>query len=247
MGLKNLCIEFNIPSDNLDTETYNSRFRDINREGDNILQTAIELDAISNHQMIVLGGLTTYPQLLGHRFMRRPSNDIDSVITFEGFFNLSNNFKNSSEFFYSSDHDGISLIYNNCPIGFWMDEIRNLKLPKDFYDSAVPIFFSNGQVSCCAPEYTIMLKLRRAKFKKRVYGKDKIDITSLLLAPYFRENLRKVDLDKTSELIKEYLSPTDNELELWTSSLINAEKQLQDSEKIIFREIYERLTCSLVY
>jgi hypothetical protein len=243
-GLKQLCFELGIRSDNISTEEYNSRFRGIYNP-ENTLKTAIEIDKISNHKSVVLGGLTTYPQLLGYRFLRMPSNDVDCVTNFEGLFNIRNHFKDNPELFYSSDHDGVSLIHNNCPVGFWIDKIRDWETPRDFFDSAIPLFFPDGQVTCCAPEYTIMLKLRRAKQKQRIFGKDKIDISSLLLAPYFRLELKGVDIKKTSELIKEHLYPTEDEVNYWITSLKDAEKQLNSKEKVVFESVYEDFKTSL--
>ncbi len=106
-------------------------------------------------------------------------------------------------------------------------------------------YLIKSKCTVAAPEYTITLKLRRAHAKARLFGKDKIDITNLLLAPYFKPELQQVNLEKVSELLHEEVTDDYSEVTSWLDELHTHINQLRRGEKKIFEEVYSRFRDTL--
>ncbi len=221
------------------------RYRDQKPSHEELLKLMLELNTHLDGKMIVIGGQTLNPELLGHRSMRRPSNDIDTIVTEEGVQKLESAFGNNEHFFYYPEHDELFLEYAGLPVGFSIGKIHDWKIPQDFYKSTISFVFPQSAVTVASPEYTMMLKLRRAYSEQRLFGKDKVDITNLLLASYFRPTTTTIDMPKVAGLIHEHITSNHSEIQPYIEELARAKENLKKNERQPFSENYEKLNTAI--
>jgi len=233
-NLLETCRNLGIPDGRVDYRKYT----DFNPTPEEALSVMSELDDALDHEVIMIGGQTVHPKLLGLRQMRKPSNDVDCVTTAEGVKKIHENFKGLSNFFLSEDHGDLFLEYQGFPIGFVTDNIHDWEIDQNFRQSALTLPVDRGsQITVASPEYTIMLKIRRADSKGKLFGKDRIDISSLLLAPKYRSDLRDVNMDEVASLTYDHVTCDYARVKRWIDELGMVYKNLNKDEMKIFGDI----------
>lgn len=193
---------------------------------------------------MMFGGQTAHPELLGFRNMRISSDDVDSVITVNGLCDLSRCFNNRN-LFYIPEFQKVYLGHKGVPFIFALDYIHDWEIDPDFRHSSVFMYLRGVPVELAAPEYTIMMKMRRAQENGRFFGKDRLDIANLLLAPYFKEDLNQIDFDRLGELVSSNLPRRD--IGRWVGCLEETENHLRKRERPLFRKAYEKIRESIEY
>jgi hypothetical protein len=232
--LEDLCISLSVPKGEVDYDKY----REKRPSSDDLLSAMHSFYTELGPDYLIIGGQTTHPKLLGYRQMRRPSNDIDMVTTDSGLDSLNSRFGSMPEFFYSTVHGDVFLEYKGLPFGFVMDRIHEWSVPDELWNTAVNIKVDSTTLTLASPEYTIMLKIMRAHQNGRFFGKDKVDITSLLLAPMYNSSLRKVDAEKTLELIREHVTQDPKLIGKYLGEISSYQDQLRKDERETFQKVY---------
>ena len=172
-------------------------------DSDLIRDVLSSMAAKHNNRIILYGGQTATPLLFGYKHMRTYTNDLDfisreedlsAIITSE---NLKFDTKHGVFFGYEMD-----VIYTLSS-----GSIHNWEIPDDFIASCRKIKFGNHYLSVCSPEYTIIMKLRRALENGcTLFGKDAIDIINLIIAPIYRQDLEPINTDKLDKLLHSHCS-----------------------------------------
>jgi len=248
MQICELCQIYGVPV----RETNWEKRRKFDYEPYVLIKASTQLYQNSGEGVIVYGGHSTLPQLLGYRLMRKPSKDIDSVGKEEHIKELLENRGLYSDFHYGLRENQIILTNDsNIIIGTGLDRIHDWEVPQDFYDNSMIFSIPDiGNVRVASPEYQIMLKLRRGYENmgiKPFYGKDRIDIANILLAPYYRSGLREVDLNELSNLVRFHITDDRSCLEKLVE-LANLEKvdNLNKDERNQLKEVLTILYSSLL-
>jgi hypothetical protein len=226
-NLLSFCESLDIPSRELTTQEAEN-YRNSHPSSDLIIDSMIELDEIMNHQVILFGGLSAHPNLLGYRKMRRTSNDIDALTNEEGITHLHENF--NGRLFVTKNYGDLFLDFDGIPCSFDVGETHDWTVPNDFYTTSRTFEFPNGQISTISPEYLIALKFRRSEIKGRMYGKDKFDMANLILAPLFKD-IQDVNYDETALLIRQNSIPEIDKMMSWFSYLPQITDKLRKEER----------------
>ncbi len=207
-SLDNLCVELGILRKSMD-EVQKEEYWTNRPHPDILLSAALEMDALLNHEMIIMGGFVVHPRLLGYRRMRSSSNDFDCITSPKGIRTLNTTFSGNDKFYRSQEYGDLFLEFQNFPWGFDVGITHGWKIPRDFYSTCRTFTFEYGkkQVNLISPEYLIALKTRRSHFKGRVFGKDTLDFANVILAPRYRKELPEIDLERTAHLIYEHVDP----------------------------------------
>jgi hypothetical protein len=208
--LTQLCVEHQIPCKEITREKmefYGTQKYD----EDVLIDYLIELDQILKGNIISIGGFSAGSKTLGFRPMRRISNDLDCITNPEGIRLLNNHF--NGQLYQTQNYGDVFLEYNQVPVGFDVGETHGWPIPEDFFQDVKRFSFSKGGFNSISPEYLIGLKARRSITKKRFYGKDALDTINIILAPFYKEELKEVDYDKLGKIIKEHASQTEREVQ----------------------------------
>lgn len=214
------------------TEEEFIHYRSNRPKKDDILNYLLEVNKAIEEDIILIGGFCIHPSLLGHRTIRRISNDLDCITTKQGIISLHNSFKN--KIFLTLNYKDIFLDYKGVPFGFDVKDTHGWEIPDDFYLDTREFKFKETNLKTISPEYLIALKARRSNLKGRIYGKDRLDTIALIVAPYFKNNLKKVDLEKSSELIRKHSDLDYPDALSYIDSLKQGTSQLNTLEKEIF-------------
>lgn len=190
MSLLDICKEMKIPIIAAPHERY-ANFKPTHQE---ILSASQRLTEKMKGNLILIGGQTVHPQILGYKGLRSPSDDLDGITNVLGIEALA---KIKHPLNFIPDYNCLFTDFQNFPVFLVTEKVHDWHITYDFLNSIIPI----SGVRACAPEYTIMMKTRRAQEKGRFFGKDILDIAALMLAPSFREELRHLDYEKIKELV----------------------------------------------
>jgi hypothetical protein len=240
--LGELCNKLGIKSRCLTDEEF-AYYRNNRPSSEKLLELMIDINEIMQGKVIVIGGFCVHPKLLGFRTIRRVSNDLDCVTDKEGIRLLYNNF--GERLFQTSNYEDLFLDYKGIPFGFDIKETHGWKIPEDFYHDTRTFKINESNLNTISPEYLIALKARRGALKKRIYGKDLLDTISLIVSPHFKKELKTVDLDRASKLIKEHSTLDYLGAMYYMKSLKDGLHQLNKVEKNIFLEEHSKLLYSL--
>ena len=243
MKLEELCRYFKIPKKEINHKKYRDKAKSLD-----YIETSLSFfynEINQAKEFLIIGGKTASPLLLGLRQMRKLSNDIDFITTENGAIKLIKKFRGNESFFYSN-YKNLFLEYNGLPFVFNFKKIHDWEIPNDMWDSAVKKMIKDTELKISSPEYTIMLKLRRAYQEKRFFGKDKLDIASLLLAPLYKE-LKEVNLNKTARLIYENITKDKEEIIKYIFELESfCDANLRKKERRVFKEVNHEFLNNLI-
>ncbi len=240
--LVKLCREIGIPLRALTPEEF-EYYRNNRPDPDKMFSNLLDLNYILEENLILIGGFCLHPSLLGHRTIRRISNDLDCITNEKGIRILHKTF--GDRLFNTLNYKDVFLDYDTIPCGFDIKDTHGWNIPEDFYTTTKKFNFKDNSLSTISPEYLIALKARRSKLKNRIYGKDKLDTISLIIAPYFKHDLNKVDLSKASKLIKEHSTMNYSQSKNYVNSLRDGFFQLDKMEKSIFLKEHSNFLKSL--
>lgn len=196
--------------------------------------------------LVLYGGQTATEDIFGFRKMRDLTNDIDYVMQETVIADIIKN-ENIS---YCPEYDIFFAYQEEIPITFTFQHIHDWQVSYDFFTTAQVVSFNDGQLYCCSPEYTIMLKFRRSlycmKSKRCVFGKDCIDIINLLMAPLYRSDLNKLDFDRLLDLLKTHVTSNTQELLKILEYIYKYKQHLPEKNLLDFEKVYnafeERVT-----
>ncbi len=149
----------------------------------------------------LIGGQTCHPSFLGNRKLRKASTDVDTICQPEEIIRVIGYIKKDSPF-YVKKYDQFLAIYDGIPVGISLG-VHNFMPPDDFFKRRAVITINGLDVRVCCAEYTILMKLMRANEKKRLFGKDAIDIGNLILG---NKNNPRIDVNFLADIIRHYLS-----------------------------------------
>ena len=196
------------------------------------------LDYFLDGNIAIFGGQSAHHKMLGFRQLRPSSTDIDCIATEGSIEKIKKEF--NSKLFYISKYDCLFFEHNNYPVFISLDHIHDWKITDDFRDSIVRIKTGENSINSCSPEYLIMLKLRRSYTNKKMFGKDRLDIINILLAPLYRDELKHIDIGKTSEFIKKHVTSDDLEMRKYINDIKNV-NNLKGEEEIRLSNIHQML------
>ncbi len=95
--------------------------------------------------------------------------------------------------FFIGDYNSLFNEINQVPVVYHLEKIHNFRISQDFLERTKTVVFDDVPVKVSSPEYVVFTKLLRAVEKSRFFGKDKLDIASLLLA--YKYNKTEFDED----------------------------------------------------
>jgi len=231
--LTEICNEIGIRKKTL-TEGDLEKYRNNNPKSEEVLDSMLEVNEVLSGNAIVIGGSVIHPKLLGFRKMRKLSNDLDCITNEEGMGELHKNFQD--RIFQTTNYGDVFMEYNSLPFGFDVNETHGWEIPEDFYTEAKSFNLSRTSLKTISPEYLATLKSRRAFQKGRVFGKDKLDTANIILAPYFRENLDYMSIEKTASLMRRHSFDSLEGINNYLESVKDIENHLKKSEREIFSE-----------
>ncbi len=107
------------------------------------------------------------------------SNDIDIIL--EKVSDLKN-IKETYGLMFITDYNSLFNEVNKVPVVYHLGKVHDFEITNEFLGRAKSITFDNIPIKVSSPEYAILTKLLRAVEKGRLFGKDKLDISSLLLS-----------------------------------------------------------------
>ena len=236
--IKEICERLDIPQDHVRRELYK---RD-ETHYDDVLPALKELNAVSEGQIIIYGGQTTHPSLLGYRKMRLPSDDIDCVCSESGIGLINDNYGREysngkgPKICYYEPFDTLFMYFDGFPTDLVSENFHDWEIPEDIEEFKTVVPLGDNEISVCRPEYTIMLKMKRAKDHNNFWGKDQIDIAHLLLSPGEKEELKDVDLKEASHLIEENVTEDKEVIERYLSELKSGVGALRKEENEKLKE-----------
>lgn len=241
IDIPTLATKLGIPVEDINLAHYRTQVFSI----DTMLGAMATVNEIMESNTLMMGGLTTVPQLMGYRQIRKASNDIDCAATEEGIVLLHDALKGNYQMFISRQFGDLVLDYEGIPFSFVTDLSRLWKIPEDLWISAVSIDSDFGKIRVISPEYLITLKTRRAYYQGRVYGKDKLDIANVLLAGQLKEGFSPVNTVKIARLMNTHISIHLEEVQKYLNEMSNVKSALRADEIPIVAKEYERLQNSL--
>lgn len=169
---------------------------------DEIMKTVTVLCRDYPQGLVVFGGQTATPQLLGFKNMRRLTNDIDFAVSGSTLAKL----QLQSDLSYFPEYNVYYGYSNGILCVFNCGHIHDWTIPADFFSRAATVSTDAGSVRVCAPEYSVMLKMRRGKCNQlQMFGKDSLDIINILCASRFRSGLPLIDRNFLQHLIRKHI------------------------------------------
>ena len=181
---------------------------------------------LKNKPLILIGGQTASPLYYGYRSLRKPSTDIDMFASDKILERIVEETKIDVHKYYENSYIFIS---EKFPLVFHINKIHNYDPDEYFYKHVKEI----DRILVNPPEYTIALKLKRAKDNKRMFGKDKIDIANILLSN--ANGKIELNYDKLSKLIKEF------EIDSSYLDQIRSVNNLKKEEKYLIERQIEKI------
>ncbi len=219
------------------------RYAELKPDSSQVLDSIYGLGRILGQEGVVIGGSTAHPELLGYRQMRRPSADIDCVVTDDGVAVLKDNF--GDDMFYSQMFNGCFLDYEGTPVGVFAFDIHGWEIGSDFMNSARTIPRGQESVTVASPEYTIAMKARRGQMNGEFRGKDRIDTANLLISPVLKNRPLPINTDKIASLAFDNVTTDYRWAAGWIEDLEMAVKNLKPEELEAFRSACDRMKSSI--
>ena len=175
--------------------------------------------SLKNKPLVLIGGQTASSLYYGYRSLRKPSTDIDVFVNEKALERI------AKEYDMIKYYDNSYIIPNKLPLVFHLNKIHDYEPDNYFY---AHIRNYNG-ILINPPEYTIALKLKRAKEHHRLFGKDRIDIANIFLS--YTNNKIGLDIDQLTRLLKEFKIPKQYMEEIkYKNNLKNEETKLIEKE-----------------
>ena len=240
--LTKLCSSMGIPVRQLTDERMNI-YRSQKFDEEILVNSMTELNKILEGNVITMGGFSACYKLLGFRKMRRVSNDLDCVINEEGLKLLYDHF--GDEIFQTKNYGDIFLEYNNIPVGFDLGETHGWIIPPSFFKDLKRFNFNGKKLTSISPEFLITLKARRSILKDKFFGKDAIDTANILLAPYYKDNLNRIDFEKLGDLMRLHSSDSYETIERYINFIESHKIHLKKKELPFFSESLSSLRSSV--
>jgi len=233
--LSDLAKHQEIPFGEIDYDKY----RLLRPDADILFKAMFDLSELLEGNLVYIGGQTVHRALLGFRPMRRPSNDIDVVCDTPVVSSLVSNFNGGQDFFYAPRNDELFMDYQGLPVSFVLGHVHDWQVTHQFFDDAMSFETLGRRIQVASPEYTIMMKMRRAHAMERFFGKDRYDIVCFMLAPQMRpDDLRAVDYEQVADLLFNDVTGNHVEVSAWLGSIGDYLHTLRAEEKPLFaREI----------
>jgi hypothetical protein len=241
--LTQLCKELYIPIKKIDPEKMNF-YGNQRYDEKTLIDYITELDNLLKGNIISIGGFSAGSKILGFRSMRRISNDLDCLTNEEGVRLLDNYFHN--DLFQTSDYGDLFLEYKKIPVSFDIEETHGWRIPQDFFEGIRRFYFLSGGLNSISPEYLIGLKARRSINKKRFYGKDALDTINILLAPFYRSELKEINYEKIGEIIRDHASNKREEIEEYLEFIGNYSNHIKKNEIPLFEKSLKYLKNSSI-
>ena len=194
-----------------------------------------------NSELILIGGQAAGQNYLGFRELRKPSTDVDCVMTLDNLERLVRIYQKTNQVFWSAEYAMYVFDIQGVPFGVFAQTIHDWVIPDLFISTSTREKQNNTSLSLPSPEYASMLKMRRAHSKKRFFGKDRLDIVNMVLAPHFKKR-PPFNTDAFLELLSEHVTPDRSAQKELLEQLPLATTNLTKQEKELFKEEYERLS-----
>jgi len=239
--LSKISASLGIPEKSIDWKLY----MNANRSEEKIIDAMLDIDDCLRQEVIVMGGMCANSHILGHRPMRKASNDLDCILLNErGVYSLYSLFRNS--LFKTESFGDLFLDYNGIPVGFDLEYTHGWKIPEQFFKDVVRFNFDKGGLNSISPEFLITLKAKRSISKEKFYGKDAVDTVNILIAPSYKQNLDKINYNKIGYLMKQYASNSTDELNKYIDFIeVKGRNPLKKKEIPIFDECLSNLRDSI--
>jgi hypothetical protein len=242
--LSQLCQEYGVPARITDWDKYRYR-APLNC----LLGASSRLYTLSDFGTIVVGGHAITPELLGYRQMRKRSGDIDTVSGEDGLRALLEKVDSYDDVHYGIREEELFLAEGSIPLGVNLNRIHDWDVPPDFRESSILFEVDGiGPIRVAAPDYQIMLKLRRGRYcldtERPFFGKDRIDIANLALASLYQGGVKHIDIRRLGELVLEHVSSDLNCLSILCSSLDNT-GSLKKTEDADFKKFLREFSSKL--
>lgn len=194
-ALGKLCAQLRIPTAALEEATGTKRLSD-----ERLLGVLGTLDSIFTEEAILIGGTTTHPALLGYRPMRSLGHNLDYI----GGRQCVRDLKQEFHTLFYDPRDFVFLHYDTVRVRLALDHIYDWQVTDNFRTTARDAETERGRIHVAAPEYTIMLKLRKAGEQHETQqgrrGKDHLDIANLLLAPHYKVTISPINYPLLAQL-----------------------------------------------
>ncbi len=187
--------------------------------------------------LILIGGILARKGFLGYKNLRKPSNDLDLVITNGAIIKELNKWYGLKLI---QEYNALFGEINHVCTSYHFNRIHDLDVTPDFIERARTIKFKNVNLKVSSPEYVVFTKLLRADEKDRFFGKDKLDISSILLNSTLG-NL-KFDEDFFSHLINS--SQYTEALKCYLNQIV-PNKNLNKQENYILGRIVDKISKKL--
>ena len=184
--------------------------------------------------LILIGGLSARKDFLGYKNLRKLSNDINLVISKP---KKIDEIKSKYGLTFIKDYNAIFSEVKDVPAVYHVRRVHNLEINEDFIRNIKPVKFNNIAVRVSSPEYIIFMKLLRTEEKDRFFGKDKLDIASVLLAYYNK----KIDFDEDFFVYLLNSSPYTYQLKEYFTHILYI-KNLNKQDKHSLYEIVDKIT-----
>lgn len=225
--LENLCNHFNIPIKKIDY----SKYCHVTPTSNEIFDCMYHLCDLLGDDLIIYGGQSIHPKLLGYKHIRKVSNDIDCVISETGVEKIVE-FFDQNKYYCVENRGDLFLDYCGLPVGLNLEYIHDWKITNEFKKDKIAFPIKNATINVASPEYTIMLKVRRAESNDRFFGKDKLDIANLMIA----SSVKNIDIDmkKTASLLKEHVTECSNTIFNWVEHISLALVHFNKKEQNLF-------------
>jgi hypothetical protein len=173
----------------------------------NIDQLINEYSSKYNKKIILYGGQVARSEILGLTNMRKHTSDIEYYCHDE---NAIRQIISHEPVTYLSKYDIVYIYKKNINITFSYKHIHDLYMPDDFVTSGADFSSQYIETYCANAEYSIMLKMRRIHSLTQKgldpFGKDALDIISLLTAGNYKPEIKEVYLDKLVYYLVKYVT-----------------------------------------
>lgn len=234
--IKEVCRELGIYFDKSRPQQYS----DFEPDSEDIIEAITSLSQEMDNRLILYGGQATHSELLGYRKMRLPSNDIDCV-TDKTVIEKTLDVDSEGEPIFYEPFDAVMLEYEEFPTVFVVNQIHDWDISSDFTESKVNQEVRGTELNLVSPEYNIMLKLRRANEEGELWGKDKTDISNLLLAPLEKNELQEINYSKLTYLLREHVTDNRSKAKYFLGDLREFNGPLRNEEEIKLQEELDQM------
>ena len=149
-----------------------------------LLEIASHYSNLSPHNILVIGGTLTLPEISGYKRMRSRSRDVDFIVNDLGLEAILSSEPTKREEDFNPLVNGGAYITekNELYAAFFHNEIRGYVIPEEIFSSGIPRETSVGTIYTIPEELNLALKIRRGVHSKgKIYGKDVLDAASMII------------------------------------------------------------------